>query len=167
MRAGVAQAISIHRRLLMCPSTTAWCSRSIRFSTPGMPLGILEKSPTPRSFCPVKQNGQWSVETTDRSFVRSARHRSSWCSLGRSGVEHTYLAPSNPGSARLSVDRNRYCGQVSPNTLSPLSRARASSSTASPADTCTTYNGAPATRASWIARWVASDSSRALRTSPW
>lgn len=50
MRAGVAQAISIQRRREMCPSTTAWCSRSIRFSTPGSPLGILEKSPRPSSF---------------------------------------------------------------------------------------------------------------------
>ncbi|KQX51022.1 hypothetical protein ASE09_13600 [Streptomyces sp. Root66D1] len=82
-------------------------------------------------------------------------------------MEHTYFAPSKPGSARLSVDRKRYCGQVSPKTGRPLSRAAAISATASSAETCTTYRGAPATRASWMARWVASASRRALRTSPW
>ena len=63
--------------------------------------------------------------------MRSPRHSAAWCSRGRSGVEQTYLAPSKSGSARLSVDRNRYCGQVSPKTFSPLSRAAASSATAS------------------------------------
>ena len=51
-------------------------------STPGSPLGIFEKSPRPSSFCPLKQNGQWSVETTDRSSVRSPRHSAAWCSRG-------------------------------------------------------------------------------------
>ena len=35
-----------------------------------MPFGILEKSPMPSSFCSLKQNGQWSVLTTERSLVR-------------------------------------------------------------------------------------------------
>lgn len=139
----------------------------MRFSTPGIPLGILEKSPRPSSFWPLKQKGQWSVETTWRSLVRRPRHSAAWCSLGLSGVLHTYLAPSKSGSARLSVDRNRYCGQVSPKTGRPSSRARVSSATASVAETCTTYSGAPATWASRMARWVASASRRALRTSPW
>ncbi|MGY3339678.1 hypothetical protein ACVW0K_005777 [Streptomyces filamentosus] len=30
----------------------------MRFSTPGSPLGIFEKSPRPSSFCPTKQNRQ-------------------------------------------------------------------------------------------------------------
>ena len=38
--------------------------------TEPMPFGILEKSPRPSSFCSLKQNGQWSVLTTDRSLVR-------------------------------------------------------------------------------------------------
>lgn len=132
-----------------------------------MPLGIFEKSPRPISFCPEKQKGQWSVETTWSSLFRSPRQSASWCSLGRSGVEQTYFAPSKSGSARLSVERKRYCGQVSPKTGSPLCRAAATSATASSAETCTMYSGAPATRASWMARWVASASSATLRTSPW
>ena len=42
----------------------------MRCSTDPMPLGILEKSPMPSSFCSFKQNGQWSVLTTVRSLVR-------------------------------------------------------------------------------------------------
>ncbi|SCD85413.1 hypothetical protein GA0115246_106993 [Streptomyces sp. SolWspMP-sol7th] len=109
----------------------------MRCSTPGIPLGIFEKSPRPSSFWPLKQKGQWSVETTWRSSVRSPRHSAAWCSWGRSGVEHTYLAPSKSGSARLSVDRKRYCGHVSPWTGRPRSRAAAISASASCAETCT------------------------------
>ena len=39
-----------------------------------MPFGILRKSPSPSSFWSFMQNGQWSVETICRSFVRSACH---------------------------------------------------------------------------------------------
>ncbi|CAM5500849.1 hypothetical protein SVIOM74S_04985 [Streptomyces violarus] len=46
----------------------------------------MEKSPRPSSFWPVKQKGQWSVETTWRSFVRSPCHSLAWCSRGLSGV---------------------------------------------------------------------------------
>src|SRR5205807_4646549 len=38
---------------------------------PGPPLGIFVKSSLPSSFCSLKQNGQWSVETTcSVSFAR-------------------------------------------------------------------------------------------------
>ena len=139
----------------------------MRVSTPGSPLGIFEKSPRPSSFCSLKQKGQWSVDTTDRSLVRRPRHRAAWCSTGRSGVEHTYLAPSKSGRARSSVDRNRYWGHVSAKALNPSSRAAVTSASASAADRWTMYTGAPATRASSIVRWVASASSRAWRTTPW
>ena len=78
--------------------------RSMRCSTPPIPFGIFEKSPRPSSFCSLKQNGQWSVLTTERSLVRRYFHSSSWwpSSRERSGVEHTYLAPSNPGAPRCS-----------------------------------------------------------------
>ena len=72
-----------------------------------MPFGILEKSPTPSSFCSLKQNGQWSVDTQTRSLVRRPFHRSWWwcaCSV-RMGGEQTYLAPSKPGWARCSSRR--------------------------------------------------------------
>src|SRR5690606_320941 len=111
-----------------------------------------------------ERKGLGAAETTWGWLRPRPRHRDAWCSLGRSGVLHTYLAPANSGSARLSVDRNRYCGQVSPKTFRPSSRARVSSATASAAETCTTYSGAPATWASRMARWVASASSSALRT---
>ena len=135
-----------------------------------MPLGILEKSPTPSSFCPFMQNGQWSVDTTCRSLVRSACHMCSWwCSaLDRSGVEHTHLAPSKPGAPSWSSSvRYRYCGQVSPNTFCPVSRAVAICATACLAETCTTYSGAPVYCASMIARWVASSSACHGREMPW
>ena len=78
MRAGVVQQVSTHRSRVSWPLTTPWYSSSMRCSTPPMPLGILEKSPSPSSFWSLKQNGQWSVETIVRSFVRSPRQRLSW-----------------------------------------------------------------------------------------
>ena len=47
---------------------------------------------------------------------------------------------------------------VSPQTFQPFSRASAIGSTAGWHETWTTYSGAPATCASWIARFVASAS---------
>ena len=108
IRAGVVQQVSTHRSSVISPLTTPWYSSSMRCSTPPMPLGILEKSPRPSSFCSFMQNGQWSVETMASSFIRSPFQRSRWwCScLERSGVEHTHLAPSKPGWARWSsIDR--------------------------------------------------------------
>ena len=69
-----------------------------------MPLGILVKSPSPSSFCSLKQNGQWSVETQMSSLVRRPFHRSWWwCAcFVRMGGEQTYFAPSKPGRARWS-----------------------------------------------------------------
>ena len=75
--AGVVDATSTQRVRLSCPAATPACSRSIRCSTPGIPLGILEKSPRPSSFWSLKQNGQWSVDTTDRSLVRRPFHSES------------------------------------------------------------------------------------------
>src|SRR5450631_1246909 len=144
--AGVVDATSTQRASDSSPATTPWCSRSIRCSTPGIPLGILEKSPSPSSFCSLKQNGQWSVDTTLKSLVRRYFHSSSWwpSALERSGVEHTHFAPSNPGAPSCSSnDRYRYCGQVSPKTWWPRSRAAANDATACLADMCTTYSGEP------------------------
>src|ERR687887_2847852 len=69
-----------------------------------------------------------------------------------------YFAPSNPGWSSADSSTKKYCVQVSPQTSQPFSRASAIGSTDSLQDTCTTYNGQPATRASWIARFVASPS---------
>ena len=104
IRAGVVAIVSTHRASDSFPSTTPWYSRSTRCSTLPMPFGILEKSPTPSSFCSLKQNGQWSVETTARSLLRRPFHRSArWLScLLRSGVEQTHLAPSKPGAPSWS-----------------------------------------------------------------
>ena len=84
----------------------------MRCSTEPMPFGILRKSSVPSSFWPFMQNGQWSVDTICRSFVRSACHMWSWwpSSRERSGVEHTHLAPSNVaplvgGRAELLLER--------------------------------------------------------------
>src|ERR1700722_14786948 len=113
----------------------------MRCSTPPIPFGIFRKSPRPISFWSLKQNGQWSVETTARSSVRSPRHRSRACGscLLRSGVEQTHLAPSKPGAPSWSSSvRYRYCGHVSANTFAPRDRAALTSARASEADTWTT-----------------------------
>ncbi|MFD6105416.1 hydrogenase/urease maturation nickel metallochaperone HypA, partial [Nocardia salmonicida] len=94
-----AAGAQVHSVLLEVGVLCAVVPEAMQFSTPGIPLGIFEKSSRPSSFCPLKQNGQWSVETTCRSSVRSPRQSAAWCSLGRSGVEQTYLAPSKSGSA--------------------------------------------------------------------
>ena len=44
--------------------------------------------------------------------------------LARGGL-HIHLAPSRPGLSRSCAVRNRYCGQVSANTLSPSPARRA------------------------------------------
>ena len=54
---------STHRASGRSPPITPWCSRSMRCSMPQMLPLILEKSPRPSSFCSLKQNGQWSVDT--------------------------------------------------------------------------------------------------------
>src|SRR5438067_7256276 len=64
IRAGVVDATSTQRVRGRWPAATPACSRSIRCSTPGIPLGILEKSPRPSSFWSLKQNGQRSEEHT-------------------------------------------------------------------------------------------------------
>ena len=127
---------------------------------------LREKSPTPSCFWSLKQNGQWSVLTTERSLVRRPRHNDDWCSLGRNGGEATNFAPSKPGRARSSRDRKRYCGQVSAKTFCPVSRALVTSSSACAADRCTMYSGEPVTLARVIAREVASPSSSGGRVSP-
>ena len=71
--------------------------RLMRSSTPGPPLGILEKSSRPSSFCSLKQKGQWSVEITCRSLNFRPRQSFSWFHFSRMGGVMTYLAPSKPG----------------------------------------------------------------------
>ena len=56
-----------------------------RFSMPGPPFGIFGKSSRPSPFCSGQLNGQWSVETTERTSVPSAFQRCSWFSFGRGG----------------------------------------------------------------------------------
>src|SRR5437763_1715048 len=166
IRAGVAAEISTQRGSEISPAATPWCSRSIRCSTPGIPFGILEKSPRPSSFCSRKQNGQWSVDTTDRSLVRSPCQSVCWCGGRRSGGEATYLAPSKSGLARSSRDRYRYCGQVSAKTFCPASLAWVTAASAWIADRCTMYSGQRATWARVMAREVASPSSSGGRVRP-
>lgn len=70
MRAGAVQHTSTHFSREMRPSSTPWNIRSMRCSTPPIPLGILLKSPSPSSFWSFMQNGQWSVATLVTSPVR-------------------------------------------------------------------------------------------------
>ncbi len=69
------------------------------------------------------RTGSGRSTTSWRSSLTRPVHRSSQSSFGRSGGEHTNLAPSNP-LPRSSSDRNRYCGQVSAKAFVPRSRAR-------------------------------------------
>ncbi len=69
-----------------------------RVSIPGAPFGIFEKSSLPSCFCgSFMQNGQWSVETTWRSFLARPFQSASWFHFSRSGGDITYFAPSKPG----------------------------------------------------------------------
>ncbi len=77
IRAGVVEVISTQRSRVIWPFTTPWYMRSMRFSTLPIPFGIFEKSPSPMSFWPFMQKGQWSVDTIWMSLVRSACHM--WC----------------------------------------------------------------------------------------
>ena len=100
IRAGPVEVTSTKRLTSNRPALTPWWKmRLIRFSTPGPPFGMRLKSPRPSSFCSRRQNGQWSVEMTSRSRVRSPRHSSSWFHFSRSGGVSTYFAPSKPGSS--------------------------------------------------------------------
>ncbi len=51
--AGAVETISTNRLSPIRPACTPWKIRVNRSSTLGRPLGILEKSPLPRSFCPT------------------------------------------------------------------------------------------------------------------
>jgi hypothetical protein len=66
---------------------------------PGAPFGILEKSSLPSCFWggSFMQNGQWSVETTWRSFFERPFQSASWFHFSRRGGDITYFAPSKPG----------------------------------------------------------------------
>src|SRR4029453_18336172 len=97
-----------------------------RFSIPGPPLGILEKSSLPSVFWPSQLNGQWSVETAERTSFATQSHRCSRFSFDLGGGVYTYFAPSKPGaSTSLSRSMKKYCVQVSPQMFQPFARARA------------------------------------------
>ncbi len=109
-----------------------------RFSSPGPPFGIFEKSSLPIVFCSPHVNAQWSVEITESESVRTAFQRTSQFDLSRTGGEYTYFAPSKFGFAMSSRLLKKYCVHVSPQTFQPFSRASAIGSTASLQVTCTT-----------------------------
>jgi hypothetical protein len=79
------------------PNSWIMCSR---FSSPGPPFGILEKSSLPSVFWPSQRKAQWSVEITDRMSLRTAAQRTSWFSFARGGGVYTYFAPSKLGRSR-------------------------------------------------------------------
>ena len=171
IRAGVVQHVSTQRSSVISPLTTPWYSSSMRCSTPPMPLGILEKSPRPSSFCSFMQNGQWSVDTTASSFIRRPFHRSAggaraWSAAASSRPTWRPRSRAGRGGPRST---GRGTAGTSRRTRSGRAwRAAATSSSASDADMWTMYSGTlPATLASWIARCVASPSSSAGRVKEW
>ena len=56
-----------------------------RFSSPGPPFGIFEKSSRPSAFCSPHVKAQWSVEMTLRVSRRTASQSTSWFALSRGG----------------------------------------------------------------------------------
>ena len=64
------------------PNSWIMCSR---FSRPGPPFGIFEKSSLPSDFWPSQRNAQWSVEIAESMSVRTAFQRYSWFALSRGG----------------------------------------------------------------------------------
>lgn len=74
-----------------------------------------------------------------------------------------YLAPSIPGRSRSSRVKARYCGQVSAWIGRPEACARATRSAPSGVETWTMKSPAPTSRASEIARLIASASASAGR----
>ena len=95
-------------------------------------------------------------------------HSAAWCSLGRSGVRAHVLRALEVRLGEVVGGQEQVLRAGLAEDVQPLV-ARAAPARRPPpcAETCTTYSGAPATWASLMARWVASASSRALRTSPW
>src|SRR3954468_22846449 len=102
-----------------------------RFSRPGPPFGIFEKSSLPSVFWPSQRKAQWSVEMAESASLRTAFQSTSQFDLSRTGGEETYFAPSKSGFSMSSSELKKYCVQVSPHTSQPASRARAIGSTAS------------------------------------
>src|SRR5256885_13505774 len=115
-----------------------------RFSSPGPPFGIFEKSSLPSVFCPSQLNAQWSVEITDSASVRTAFQRTSQFALSRTGGENTYFPPSKSGFAMSSSEVKKYCVHVSPCTFQPRSRASEIGSTASLHENGSADHGGPA-----------------------
>ena len=74
------------RLSLMRPSPTPkWWIMWRRFSRPGPPFGIFEKSSFPIVFWPSQRKAQWSVEIAERTSVRTAFQSTSWFAFGRGG----------------------------------------------------------------------------------
>ena len=71
-----------------------------RFSIPGPPFGIFEKSSRPIAFCSDHVNAQWSVEMADSTSMRTAFQSTSWFFFSRGGGVYTYFAPSKSGRSR-------------------------------------------------------------------
>jgi len=64
------------------PNSWIMCSR---FSRPGPPFGIFEKSSRPSVFWPSQRKAQWSVEITLSVSVRTAFQSTSWFAFVRGG----------------------------------------------------------------------------------
>ena len=60
-----------------CPTPKWWIIAS-RFSRPGPPFGIFEKSSFPSDFWSDMRNEQWSVEIADSMSVRTAFQSTGW-----------------------------------------------------------------------------------------
>src|SRR4030042_3591035 len=114
------------------PERTAYVHKIGRRSpTPGNPFGILVKSSLPSSLpgmaidlpsyaiglLPSKKNGQWSVPMVCNVPSDKPCHKRVLSAGVRKGGEHTHFAPSSRFSKY--IEKNRYCGQVSPITCNP------------------------------------------------
>src|SRR5919201_423775 len=95
------------------PNSWIMCSR---FSSPGPPFGIFEKSWRPSVFCPSQLNAQWSVEIADSTSVRTAFQSTSWFSFRRAGD----VRELDRAVRRLALRLGRPCQRVPDRIRVPL-----------------------------------------------
>ena len=162
--AGFVETSSTKRCMSMRPARTPPSQTSIsRVSMPGAPFGIFEKSSLPSCFCggSFMQNGQWSVETTCRSFLAQPLPERVLVPLLAQRRRHHVLGALEARAARSRRRRGTGTAGRSRRRRAGPCRAPASPSRARPSTRggrC--RSGTPAISASAIARPVASPSAR-------
>ena len=122
---------------------------------PGMPKGILRKSPSHMAFCSLVKVHVSVASTSTAPWARPFQ-RPSRSPAERIGGQVAKWCPS--GREKSSESSSRYCGPVSACTRTPRARAAATARVALAVDMWKMYRWPPVASASWMAREMASDS---------